>query len=115
RAAGGPSALSDADREKLKACRTAAGGDAAPAGADARRGVVFVMGANGVAEPRRVSLGLSDWEYTEVVEGVEPGEKVVLISAAQLMKKQQEMTDRFRQRNSGPVPGAGGARGGRGR
>ncbi len=126
RAAGGPSALSDADREKLKACRAAskgdsgpgagagAGGGGAPGGGDVRRGVVFVMGTNGVAEPRRVTLGLSDWEYTEVVDGVQPGEKVVQISATQLMQKQQEMTDRFRQRNSGPVPGAGGTGGGRG-
>ena len=56
-------------------------------------------------------LGLSDWENTEVVRGVEAGEQVVLVSVAQLQQSQQEFQDRVRQR-SGGIPGAGGGGGG---
>jgi HlyD family secretion protein len=79
----------------------AAGGEA-----DVRPGVVFVQTATGV-EPRSVLLGVNDWDYTEVIRGVEPGERVMLISVARLQQQQQDMLDRMRQRNSGPFPGAG--------
>lgn len=61
-------------------------------------------------EPRRVVLGLSDWEYTEVVEGLEPGERVVLISAVQLQRRQQELSERVRQRFGGPLGTGNGSR-----
>lgn len=58
-------------------------------------------------------LGVSDWEYTEVVEGLAPGDRVVQVSIAQLQMQQQEMSDRFRQRFGGPLgTGGGGSRGG---
>ncbi|WP_163992731.1 efflux RND transporter periplasmic adaptor subunit [Pyxidicoccus caerfyrddinensis] len=79
---------------------------------DTRPGIVFVQGAKGT-EPRRVVLGMSDWESSEVVSGLEPGEKVLLISVAQLKAQQQRSTERMRQMAGGIVPGAGGA-GGRG-
>jgi HlyD family secretion protein len=56
-----------------------------------------------------VVVGLSDWEYTEVVEGLAAGETVALVSVAQLQRRQQELTDRMRQRFSGPLgTGSGG-------
>ncbi len=76
-----------------------------------RPGVVFVQ-AQGGPEVRRVTLGLSDWEYTEVTSGLEPGEQVLLISVAQLQQQQQQSLDRMRQRAGGVIPGAGGPRGG---
>jgi HlyD family secretion protein len=92
------------------------GGRGARAGSqatgDTRPGIVFVQGAQGT-EPRRVVLGMSDWESSEVVSGLEPGEKVLLISVAQLKAQQQRSTERMRQMAGGIVPGAGGA-GGRG-
>ncbi len=57
-----------------------------------------------------VLLGLHDWDYTEVIRGLEAGEPVILMSVARLQQQQQQMLDRFRQRNSGPIPGAGGRR-----
>ncbi len=82
-------------------------------GGDTRPAVVFVEGAGGPA-PRRVVLGLSDWEYTEVVRGLEPGEEVVLVSVAQLQQRQAERSERLRERMSGPLGGgsrgAGGSR-----
>jgi HlyD family secretion protein len=73
---------------------------------DVRPGVVFVQGANGI-EPRSVMLGVNDWDYTEVLRGLEAGEHVVLISVARLQQQQQDMLNRMRQRNSGVFPGGG--------
>jgi HlyD family secretion protein len=53
-------------------------------------------------------LGLNDWDNTEVIRGVEPGEEVVLISVARLQQQQQDMLNRMRERSSGPFPGGGG-------
>ncbi|MEX2284926.1 MAG: efflux RND transporter periplasmic adaptor subunit [Gemmatimonadota bacterium] len=82
-----------------------------------RPGVVFLPGPNG-PEPRQVTLGYSDLDYTEVVSGLKAGEKVYLVTAARLLKQQQDNVDRMRQRMQGPVPGmanpggGGGPRGG---
>jgi HlyD family secretion protein len=78
---------------------------------DTRMGVVFVQGPKG-PEPRRVVLGISDWESSEVVSGLEPGEQVLLISVAQLQQQQQRSTERMRQMaGGGMMPGTGGGRG----
>jgi HlyD family secretion protein len=91
-----------------------------------RPGIVFMPGANG-PEPRQVTLGYSDLDFTEVVNGLQEGEKVYLVTAARLLKQQQDNLDRMRQRMQGPVPGmanpggggpgggGGGPRGGGGR
>jgi HlyD family secretion protein len=76
---------------------------------DTRMGVVFVRKGNTV-EPRMSVLGLNDWDHTEVIRGVQPGEEVVLISVARLQQQQQDMLNRMRERNAGPFPGGGGRR-----
>jgi len=79
-----------------------------------RTGVVFVQTAAGKAEPRSVTLGLNDWEYTEVLRGVEPGEQVIIVSVARLQQAQQEFLDRMRERaGGGVIPGGGTTTGGR--
>jgi HlyD family secretion protein len=83
-------------------------GGARADGDGAHPGLAFVQGADG-PEPRRVVLGLSDWEYTEVISGLEPGEQVVLVSVTQLQQRQQEATERFRRRAAGPIAGTGGS------
>ena len=65
--------------------------------------MLFVETGDGTIEPRRVVFGLSDWEYTEVAQGLDDGEPVVLVSAAQLQRQQQEMAERVRQRFGGPL------------
>jgi HlyD family secretion protein len=74
-------------------------------------GVVFVRTETGV-EPRNAVLGLNDWDHTEVIRGVQPGDEVVLISVARLQQQQQDMLNRMRERNSGPFQqsGSGGGR-----
>ena len=79
-----------------------------------RRAVVFVMMQDGTIEPRAVMIGLNDWDYTQVVIGVEEGEQVALIGAAQLRATQDAFLERIRSRTSpfgGGGPGSGGGRG----
>ena len=68
---------------------------------------MFVAGEDGTIEPRAVMIGLNDWDYTQVVSGVEEGEHVVLIGAAQLRATQDELLERIRARTS---PFGGGRR-----
>ncbi len=78
-----------------------------------QRAVVFVVNADGTIEPRGVQIGLNDWDNTQVIAGLEAGEQLALIGAAQLQAQRQAQLDRFRERAGGIIPGAGG--GGRGR
>ncbi len=119
RSGGGPNALSADERTQLGACRqqfaggrsgTRRGGsDRGGAGAgtvgETRPALVFVATPQG-PEPERVVLGLNDWEFTEVKSGLEPGQQVILVSVAALQKEQQALTNRIRQRMSGPIAGS---------
>ena len=40
-------------------------------------GRVLVMGKDGLLDERKVRTGIANWEYTEVLEGLQGGEKVV--------------------------------------
>jgi len=90
-----------------------AGASGGRSSADVRPGVVFVKGASG-PEPKLVLLGLSDWDSTEVIRGLEPGTQVYLISVAQLKQQQTQLTDRMRQRAGGGMFGGGGQQRGSG-
>ena len=78
---------------------------------EARRGFVFVRGASG-PEARAVRIGVSDWDFTEVIEGLAAGDSVYLISVARMQQQQQRMSDRMRQ-STGFGGGASGGSGGR--
>jgi HlyD family secretion protein len=88
--------------------RRSEAGAAAETGSGSRPGLVFVVDAAGRPEPRRVRLGLADWDHTEVLDGLAEGERVVLIAVAQLQEGQRAFEERIRSRAGGPVPGAGG-------
>lgn len=60
--------------------------------------VVFVIDDTGNIEPRPVVIGLSDWDYVEVLAGLQMGEELALIGAAQLQARQQAQVERMRQR-----------------
>jgi HlyD family secretion protein len=135
RESGGAQNLSAADRTKMEACRAQMGGGRGLAGGrggqgasgasrdpDQRPGVVFIAADDGTFVARRVTLGLNDFDYTEVVRGLDEGEKVVMISVARLQQQQQEFLNRMRERSTGqgPIatpsgPGMGGPGGGGGR
>ncbi|HIF57793.1 MAG: efflux RND transporter periplasmic adaptor subunit [bacterium] len=78
----------------------------APTG-DTRPAVVFVMGADSIPKPRLVQMGLNDWDHTQIVMGVEAGDVLVVVGAAQLMAQQQEFQARMMSRMGGNLFGGG--------
>jgi HlyD family secretion protein len=94
-----------------------AGGAARVAGTPGRASraqIAFVQTGTGV-EPRVVRLGLSDFDYSEVLDGLKLGEQVVLLGVAEAQASRTQAQDRLRQRMGSGVPGVpaagGGARG----
>jgi len=82
-----------------------------------RSGLVFIKTATGWA-PRVVRLGTADYDYTEVLSGLEEGDEVALLSAAALQAQRQQNNDRMKAMTGGASPlggatpgaGAGGGR-----
>lgn len=89
------------------------GGGAGRAGQEGapRPAITFVVSADGAIEPRPILIGVNDWDNTEVLAGLEEGEEVALIGAAQLQAQQQEFIDRMRERMGGSPFGGGAPRG----
>jgi hypothetical protein len=103
----------------------AAGGGGAGGQARASRAQVAFVKTDAGLEPRVVRLGLSDFDYAEVLDGVKLGEQVVLLGVAEAQASRTQAQDRLRQRMGSGVPGVptggggggaggGGARGGGG-
>ena len=83
-------------------------------GGRARTGLVFVA-KNGTYEARSVRLGVSDFDFTEVISGLEEGESVALLAAATLQVQRDNQNEQMRQRMNPLGGGAtGGQRGGGG-
>jgi HlyD family secretion protein len=80
--------------------------------ARSRTGLVFVQKADSTWEPRMVRLGVANFDYTEVLDGLREGERVALLSAAAMQAQRQAASDRARQMMGGGSP-LGGATGGR--
>ncbi len=77
-----------------------------------RPAVVFVMGPDSVPHPRAIQVGLNDWDNTQIAGGLEEGDRLVVVGAAQLQAQQQEWLNRIRSRMGGGMFGGGGPRGG---
>ena len=103
----------------VAAVPSAGGGTRAAGGrGGAGSSIVFVKDGNKFL-PRVVRLGATDFDYTEVLSGLKPGEQVALLGAATLQAQRQATQDRIRSATSGGLPGtsnapAGGAARGRG-
>lgn len=80
-------------------------------GANVRMGLVFVQKADSSYEARMVRLGVADYDYTEVLSGLEEGERVALLSAAALQMQREQSQNMMRQMQGGGSP-LGGATGG---
>jgi HlyD family secretion protein len=76
---------------------------ATPAGRG-RMGVVFVAVGNSF-EARMVRLGVSNYDYTEVLSGVEEGEQVAMLAVVALQQQRAERMERMRGMTGGGVPG----------
>jgi len=77
--------------------------EAPGSGQRVRPSLVFVAKGKSF-EPRVVMLGAGNFDYTEVVSGLQEGEEVALLSALALQAQRQQQNDRFRQ-GMGGVPG----------
>lgn len=82
--------------------------------------VVFVK-KDGKYTPRAVRVGISDFDYTEILSGVNQGEQVALLGAALLQAQREQMQQRVRagaggglQQQQTPAGGTGGGGGGGG-
>jgi HlyD family secretion protein len=119
----------DSMRAMMQGMRGQGAGQGAGAGAAAsgdgestrqtRPAAVFVLNDAGVPEPRLVQLGLGDWDNTEIVSGVEEGDVLVIVTAAQLQAQQEAFLENVRGRMGGQNPFGGqvvvpGGRGGGG-
>ena len=62
--------------------------------------MVYVDGANGVYEPRKIKLGLVGDEYAEVLGGLKEGEKVV--TQGNLLVDAEEQISQISNQNSTP-------------
>ena len=71
--------------------------------------MVFVIAEDGTSEPHGVMIGLNDWDFTEVVSGLEEGDLIAIVGAAQLRASQDEFLNRMRS-NSNPFGGGRGFR-----
>lgn len=95
------------------------GGERAANGGGTRARPALVFVARGTTfEPRMVMLGAGNFDYTEVLSGLQEGDEVALLAALSLQAQRQQQTDRFRQMTGGGVPGmtqGGNVGGGRGR
>jgi HlyD family secretion protein len=69
---------------------------------------VFVYDELGQIKTKKIVVGVRDWQNTEVLEGLDPGEEVLLLPSTSLLRNQ----DRIRawaQGRSG-IPGLTGKR-----
>jgi HlyD family secretion protein len=92
--------------------RTVAAGTASN-GRSGRGQAVLVQTAKGL-EPRLVRTGLSDFDYTEILDGLNEGDEVVLLSVLEQQAKRTADQSRIRARMGTGVPGATPAGGGGG-
>ena len=60
---------------------------------DGRPGIVFVEGEDGKLAPRPILVGVTDWSNSEILVGLQEGERVALIAVAGL---QEETNQGFR-------------------
>ena len=113
----GPRAAADSTSRTSMGARPAPAGDQQPrrgTGSRSRRGapqgegsqyIVFVS-RNGRPTPVWIRTGLTDMDYSEVLEGLGPADSVLVLPSASLVQSQQEMRERFnRVTGGGAVPG----------
>ena len=61
---------------------------------------------NGVPTPVWIRTGLTDLDYSEVLDGLSPGDSVYVLPSASLVQSQQDMQQRMNQiTGGGGVPG----------
>jgi HlyD family secretion protein len=92
----------------------AGGGGGGGGGGGAGGPMIVFVKANEKYTPRVVRLGVSDFDYTEVVSGLQQGEQVALLGPAVLQAQRDQLQQRVRAGTGGGLqqqqtPAAGGA------
>lgn len=72
-------------------------------GAASREGVVFLVSDSGAYTPRLVRLGVADYDYSEVISGLQEGDMVASLAMVALQAARDQRNQRFNQ--MGGVPG----------
>jgi HlyD family secretion protein len=104
---------SPAERQRLiAAMRADREPDRDPFGISGRRedAVVFLYDELGRITTKNIVVGVRDWEHTEVLEGIEPGEEIVILPSTALLRTQDRLRS-WAQGRSG-IPGLGSSGGG---
>jgi HlyD family secretion protein len=70
--------------------------------------IVFVKDSTGYS-PRMVRLGVTNYDYTEVLSGLKEGEQVALLASANLQQQRSDQQSRIRSATSTPLTGGTGA------
>ncbi|MGD8818156.1 MAG: hypothetical protein PVJ51_13295, partial [Acidobacteriota bacterium] len=91
--------------------------DRDPFGIGGRRepAVVFVYDAAGQLATRDIVVGARDWEYTEVLEGLSPGDELLILPSNSLLRSQDRLRSWAQGRSGIPGMGGGGPPPGMGR
>lgn len=92
--------------DTARTCMRGAGGGSG--GAIGAPVVAFVKTATGWS-PRLVRLGVSDFDYTEVISGLNDGDQVALLATVALTAQRNQSSARARSMVGGGLPGSGGA------
>jgi hypothetical protein len=108
--------LTAAERATLRSVFQAAGGGSgggrvtmggpggAARGGDATSYIVFVL-RDGKPAPLRITTGLTDLDFVEVVSGLTEQDTVLALPSASLVNAQREMRDRMTRMTGGGLPG----------
>ncbi len=110
---------SPADRQRMTAAFRGAAEtlDRDPFGLGGRRedAVVFVYDELGRITSKNIVVGARDWDNTEVLEGLEAGEEVLLLPSTSLLRSQDRLRSWAQGRSGIPGIGGGGRPSGMGR
>jgi len=71
----------------------------------ARQALVFVADSSGY-KPRVIRIGAANLDYTEVVSGLNEGERIALLSVAAAAAQRAQTNERMRSMTGGGMPGA---------
>jgi HlyD family secretion protein len=100
---GGPGAVQNGAPDTSQVGTTGAGRRGQVLFAFVKEGTTFV--------PRRVRIGVTNFDYAEVLEGLNEGEQVALLSLAAAQGDRNASTERARRMTGGGIPGAPGGAG----
>jgi len=111
--------MSPAERTRAMAAMRAAADtpDRDPFGIGGRRenAVVFVYDELGQISTKDIVVGVRDWEDTEILAGLDPGDQVLLLPSTSLLRSQDRLRSWAQGRSGIPGMGGGGPPPGMGR